>query len=294
MNFLWIAFTLAASAGQTARNAMQRELTESLSAAGATHVRFLFGFPFALVILAAVWAFGGEMLPHPGGVFWGWVFAGALTQILATALMLMAMTEKSFVVTVAYLKTEPVQVAAFGLAFLGETLSAPACAAIGIATFGVLLVSLSSGGGNAWRPALRGLGSAALFAFSAVSYRGAIVSLTHASFVMAASFSLAVGLTAQALLLTAYLFARKPEVMGAIVRLWRPSLFAGFMGAAASECWFLAFALTGAANVRTLALVEVLFAQAVSHRLFRQRTGKKEAAGIVLIVAGCALLIWSA
>ena len=39
-------------------------------------------------------------------------------------------------------------------------------------------------------------------------------------------------------------------------------MLAGFMGAFASQFWFLAFALTAAANVRTLALVEVLFAQA--------------------------------
>ena len=48
---LWIPFTLLAAAGQTARNAMQRELTAALGTVGATHVRFLFGFPFAIVFL---------------------------------------------------------------------------------------------------------------------------------------------------------------------------------------------------------------------------------------------------
>ena len=43
--WLWIVFTLLAAAGQTVRNAMQRELTASLGTVGATHVRFLFGFP---------------------------------------------------------------------------------------------------------------------------------------------------------------------------------------------------------------------------------------------------------
>ena len=51
---LWIPFTLLAAAGQTARNAMQRELTAALGTVGATHVRFLFGFPFAIVFLAGV------------------------------------------------------------------------------------------------------------------------------------------------------------------------------------------------------------------------------------------------
>ena len=46
------------------------------------------------------------------------------------------------------------------------------------------------------------------------------------------------------------------------------------MGATASEFWFLAFALTSVANVRTLALVEVLFAQAISFFIFKQATTK--------------------
>jgi uncharacterized membrane protein len=69
-------------------------------------------------------------------------------------------------------------------------------------------------------------------------------------------------------------------------------LFAGFMGATASQFWFLAFALASVANVRTLALVEVLFAQAISYFVFKQATTKREALGMSLIVAGVALLIW--
>jgi uncharacterized membrane protein len=65
------------------------------------------------------------------------------------------------------------------------------------------------------------------------------------------------------------------------------------MGAAASQFWYLAFAIATAASVRTLALVEVLFAQAISYFAFRQPTTQREIAGIVLIVAGCVLLIWA-
>jgi uncharacterized membrane protein len=73
--------------------------------------------------------------------------------------------------------------------------------------------------------------------------------------------------------------------------MWRPSMAAGFTGAFASQFWFLAFALTAAANVRTLALVEVLFAQAVSYYSFKQPLSLRELSGIVLIVIGVALLI---
>jgi len=77
------------------------------------------------------------------------------------------------------------------------------------------------------------------------------------------------------------------------MRAWRPSLFAGFMGALASQFWFLAFALATAASVRTLALVEVLFAQAISRFAFKQATTPREAVGVVLIVVGVLLLLWT-
>jgi drug/metabolite transporter (DMT)-like permease len=66
---------------------------------------------------------------------------------------------------------------------------------------------------------------------------------------------------------------------------------AGFFGAFASEFWFLGFSLTAAANVKTLGLVEVVFAQVVAHRVFAQRATARELAGMALVVAGVALLL---
>jgi drug/metabolite transporter (DMT)-like permease len=292
---LWAVFTLIAAASQTARNAMQRELTATLGTVGATHVRFLFGFPFAVVFLAGVAYVTGLPLPVPPNVFWLWVIWGAFAQIAATALMLAAMGERSFVVAIAYIKTEPVQVALFGLIVLGDRLTLPIAAAILIATAGVIVVSLKPGAGRSTsiRPTLIGIGAGTMFALSAIGYRGAILALQHPNFVMAATFTLVVGLILQAVTLSAYLALRDMEVLRAIMRAWKPSILAGFMGAFASQFWFLAFAIATAASVRTLALVEVLMAQAVSKFIFRQPTTLREAVGIVLIVAGVVLLVWA-
>jgi len=292
-NWLWALFTLIAAAAQTIRNAAQRELTGKLGTVGATHVRFLFGCPFALVFLAAVHA-AGTALPRPDAGFWLWLLDGALAQIAATALMLAAMGERSFVVTIAYIKTEPVQVALFGLLFLGDAVTPMMAAAIVIATAGVIVMSLKDGtSGGGLRPTLLGLSAGACFALSAIGFRGAILSLHDPSYAMAATFTLAAGLVLQSVLLTVYLGLRDRAVLAAIAAAWRPSLFAGFMGALASQFWFLAFALATAANVRTLALVEVLFAQAISHFVFRQPISAREGVGIVVIVIGVALLIWA-
>ena len=292
---LWAVFTLIAAAAQTARNAMQRELTATLGTVGATHVRFLFGFPFALIFLAGVAIATGRALPHPSLEFWPWIIAGALTQIAATALMLAAMNERSFVVAYAYIKTEPVQVALFGLIFLGDRLTPLAAAAIVIGTAGVMVMSLKPGASRlaTLRSTLIGIGAGTMFALSAIAYRGAILALHHPDFVLPATFTLATGLVMQAALLSLYLALRDPVVLRDIARAWKPSLFAGFMGAFASEFWFLGFAITSAANVRTLALVEVLFAQGVTRFVFKQPTTGRELVGIVFVVVGVALLVWA-
>lgn len=293
MNALWAVYTVLGALGQTARNAMQRELTQSLGAVGATHVRFLFGFPFALLFLAATLIFTHLPLPHARALFWTWIVTGALTQIAGTALMLVTMTSRSFVVTIAYLKIEPVFVAILGFFFLHDPLTVPMAVAIAIATTGVVLISLRPGTGSelALRPALTGICSGALFGVSAIGYRGAIEALHASSTLMGATFALSIGLVTQSIVLSSYLLVRSPGVLAAIVRLWRPSLFAGFTGALASEFWFLAFALAPAANVRTLGLVDVLFAQIASRAIFRQRTTLREAGGILLLLTGAALLV---
>jgi drug/metabolite transporter (DMT)-like permease len=293
---LWAVFTLIAAAAQTARNAMQRELTATLGTVGATHIRFLFGFPFAILFLIGVLTATGAPLPQPGLVYWPWITLGFVAQIAATAMMLSAMNDRSFVVTIAYIKTEPVQTALFGLLLLGDRITPPLAVAILVATAGVVVMSYKPGAAQAggYKPTVMGLVSGGMFGLSAIGYRGAILSLELGdNYVLAATYTLAVGLILQAALLSAWLAWRDMGVLKAIFRAWKPSVMAGFMGAFASQFWFLAFALTTAASVRTLALVEVLFAQGISKFIFKQPTTAREAAGIVMIVAGVVLLIWA-
>ena len=161
-SWLWALFTVIAAFSQTVRNAAQRQLTTTLGTVGATHVRFLFGFPFALLFLAGVLIAGGGSLPRPGLAYWAWVADGALAQVAATALMLAAMNQRSFVVTIAYIKTEPVQVALFGLVLLGDAVTPWLALAILVATAGVVVMSLKPGAAaGGLRPTLSGLSAGA-------------------------------------------------------------------------------------------------------------------------------------
>jgi len=291
---LWIPFTIVAALGQVARNAMQRSLTGPLGTWGATNIRFLFGFPFSIVFFAVVLVVSGDRIPWPTPAFWPWLLLGALCQIVGTGMMLLAMNDRSFVVTTAYLKTEAIQTAIFGFIFLADHLTVLKVIAILVATAGVVIAALRPASGKGFadlKPTLLGLAAAAAFALSAVGFRGAVLTVPGVTFVTAASYTLVFGLFVQTLVLTVYLLLRAPDVLRKILGLWKPSMLAGFMGAFASQFWFLAFALTAAANVRTLALVEVLFAQAVAYYSFKQPLLPRELIGIVLIVAGVALLV---
>lgn len=297
MSLLWIPVTLLAALLQTARNLTQRSLIDAIGVVGATQVRFLYGFPFSLLFLLGVCLAVGDMPPAPDLRFLAFAAWGSLTQIAATALMLAAMRERSFAVTTAYIKTEPVQVAVFGALLLGDALGPGKFASVLFATAGVILVSWKPGqklAAAGLRPTLLGLAAGASFAFSAIGFRAAILSLPEGGFVMRATTTLAWGLAISTVVLVAYMLVADRAALLASLRSWRKSLFAGFLGAAASQFWFIGFALTSAANVRTLALVEVPLAQLASRRVFSEGTSVREALGMAMIVAGVGALLWFA
>lgn len=289
--WLWAIFTVIAALGQTARNAMQMELTQRLGTVGATHVRFLFGLPFAILFLVAIVVVTRQPVPPIDAATVLWTFAGAMSQILATALMLAAMRERSFVVATALTKVEPLWVALLGLIFLGDALTGGLALAVAVATGGVMVMSWPGRAGWSWRPAVYGIVAGGLFGCSAIGFRGGIRALGAADFVLGATTVLVLSLAIQTAVLSAYLAVRERGRLMEILRAWRPSAFAGFMGAFGSQFWFLAFAIESAARVRTLALIEILFAQAVSRRLFQQSLASREAAGIGLIVVGVVWLL---
>jgi drug/metabolite transporter (DMT)-like permease len=203
------------------------------------------------------------------------------------------MQSRSFAVTTAWLKTEPVLVAVAAALILRDPLSVPMLAAIGIATAGVLLMTVKSGTAllGEGRAAATGLFAALLFGISAIGFRGGITALPQGDFLIRATTILVLSLALQSLMLGAYLgLFNRPALTGS-VKVWRSSLFAGFLGAFASQFWFIGFSLTSAANIRTLALVEVIFALGVSRYLLRQPVSARQLTGMVVIVAGIALLL---
>ncbi|MRX50881.1 EamA family transporter [Paracoccus sp. S-4012] len=286
----WVIASLLASLTQTARNAAQRGLVSEAGTMGATAVRFVFGLPFALIFLAVIALLTGAP-PVPAPEVWGWAVLGAAAQIGGTALMLRSMEVQGFGVATALIKTEPASLALLAAVFVAEPLGPLRLAAIALAVAGVLLAS-----GTEWRRASRaailiGVASGALFGLSALAFRAGIVALPSGSALIRASLMLCLTLGLQAAAF-GFWFLHPGRAAFAAIRLrLRDSFSAGFLGAAASQLWFLAFALTPAANVRTLALIEVPLAAVVSRRMFAETMTARQLIGMGLIVAGIALLL---
>jgi drug/metabolite transporter (DMT)-like permease len=221
---------------------------------------------------------------------------GAVGQIGGTALLLRVIKERNFTLGVAYAKTEALQVALFGFVFLGDPILPAVIVAAVIGTLGVLLMSPIDRNrplralleGWTTRVALYGLACGTCFSFAAVGYRGGALALEGTPFPMAAAFGLIVAQFLQTLLLGGWLLQRNFETIVQVMRAWRTSLFVGFIGAAASTAWFVAMAIEPIAHVRTLALIELLFAYAISRRVFRESLTRTEMIGIVLLAIGLA------
>jgi drug/metabolite transporter (DMT)-like permease len=296
----WIPIVIGAALAQTIRNATQRTLTSQVGTLPATLVRFLYGLPFTVLWLLLVIRLSPAYREpiHFGAGYFAWLTLGATAQLAATALLLLAMKERNFVVAVAYSKTEVLQVALFATLFLNELPTLMAGLAMLIATAGVVMLSLPKiavpGGFTATsllsKLALYGLGSGACFALASVGYRGAAIMQTGTSPWLIGAWGVLWAQLIQTALLGSYLARQQPGALTAIARAWRLSSLAGTMGAMASIGWFTATALRPAADVRTLGLVEVLFSFLVSHRLFNEKLGSAERIGLVLVTAGLVVI----
>jgi len=297
-DWLWVPVVLFAALAQTFRNTAQRSLTTELGIWPATLVRFLYGLPFALVYLAALYLFfaPARLLPAFSWAYVAWIGFGAAFQIGATAALLLAMRERNFAVAVTLAKTEVLQVALFALMFLHELPTALGLLAMVLATLGVVVLSLPARGQwlslSAWlsRPALYGLAAGAGFALATVCFRGGALALNAESPWVSSAWGVLLAQGLQSLAMGAWVSHCTPQGLAPLWRAWRVSLLTGAMGAAASIAWFTGYALQSVGNVRTLGMVEVVFSYLVSRRVLREPLSWPEKIGMLLMLCGLVLV----
>ncbi|QUD89992.1 DMT family transporter [Phenylobacterium montanum] len=287
LNFLWIPATVLASGFQVARNGLQRSLMPQTGPWGATLVRFLFGLPFSILFALVAQALAPAARPHLTPAFWQAAVTGALAQVLATAALLVAMRRAGFAVGTSLQQSSLPLAALIGLAVYHDHLSPLAWGGVAVTTAGLLVLTWPKGatGEQPLSGAAFGLLSGLFFGFSLNAFRHASLAMEPQHPIYSAVASVVVVQAMQALGLLIWLGLRDRKALAAVFRSWRQSLGAGLCGACASAGWFIALALSAAAPVRAVGVVEAPMAAIAGRRFFSERLHPRQ------IAAGGAVLI---
>ncbi|NQV58998.1 MAG: DMT family transporter [Alphaproteobacteria bacterium] len=295
----WIPITIFAAFMQNLRSALQKYIKSRLSTGGAAYVRFIYALPLALIYLWAVQHYGGYELPQVNGLFLLYCILGGLTQIIFTFILIYLFSLRNFAVATTFSKTEILQIAILGLILLGDNISPLGMAAIVAGMTGVVVLSMAQSTVT-WsnlttslfeKSTLVGLVCGAFLGASVVFVRGATLALGDLDVMIRASFTLAVVLTIQTVLMGIYLLWREPGQMTAVFRNWKPASGVGIAGFLGSVGWFTAFTLQNAAYVRAVGQIELIFTFIASIVFFKEKTSPMELGGIALILVAIVAII---
>lgn len=298
----WVLITCVAALFQTWRTALQQRLRRQLSLNAAAVVRYLYGVPVGLLILAAYWlAFGGSF-GAPTAYFLLCCAGAGLMQIFGTNLLISSFGPRGFAVGTAYSKTEAVQASVIAAIVLGEVLAPLSWAGVALSVFGVMYLSLA---GRDIAPreflratlqpaAVRGIGAGFCFALTAIFIRKANFALAGDDPLLKALFSVVVVNTMQTVMQGGWLLWREPAQLLAVFRSWRSSAPVGALSAGGSACWFMAFALAPVALVRAVGQVEIVFTLLFSRFFLGEAWRARDVAGALAVVAGVVLVLLGA
>jgi len=296
---LWITITVAAALFQNIRTTMQQKIRHVLSVDGANFIRYLYGAPLALGMLAfLVWGTGREMPPLSVS-FLGLVTIAGLGQIIATSLMIHAFTLRNYAVGTVYSKTETLFVALFATFVASEPLTFGSWAGIVVCLFGVAVLTVRGSLANIThvlsefrhKGALYGILSGVFFAIAAGTIREASKHLPEGDFMIRGITTLASMNTIQIVLMLAYLSYSDRSQFGKIWVNWRSSIWVGIFSVLGSAGWALAMTLENAALVRAVGQIELVFTFIASHVVLKERPSTGEWVGSLLVVGGVVLIL---
>jgi len=296
---LWIPITIAAALCQNIRTTMQQKIRGLLSVDGANFVRYLYGAPLALGMLAfLIWG-TGRQLPMISAAFLGLVTIAGVAQIVATSLMIHSFSLRNYTVGTVYSKTETVFVALFATFIAGEPLKLGAWMGILVCLGGVVILSVRGRFSDVrslladltHKGALYGILSGAIFAIAAGTIREASKLLPDGDFMIRGITVLACMNTIQVVLMAAYLSRRDRPQLGKVATHWRSSIWVGLFSVLGSAGWALAMTLENAALVRAVGQIELVFTFIASHVVLKERPSLGEWIGSILVVGGVVLIL---
>lgn len=295
---IWIFFTIMAAFMQAWRNAFQKQLSTTVDAYGVTLARFIGATPLAVLYLLLLYHF--QPVNHSisissfGTRFWLYIAMVAVSQILATILMVKLFQQKNYAIGVGLAKSEAILAAIIGVAVLGVQLSWLGWLGVLVGAVAVFLLSgARSMATLSWPTLWTGLASGLCFAIASLMVREASLELSQLPFLHRAGWVLLCAVTLQNLLLLVWLSIKSPKTLGAMRQrkgLTARVSLASFLG---SLGWFSAMSLQSVPLVKTLGQIEVVFTLLISLYFFKEKLVKTDHAGLWLVMLGAVLVIWA-
>ncbi|WP_262927285.1 DMT family transporter [Phytohalomonas tamaricis] len=290
----WIFFTLGAAFMQAWRNAFQKQLSLDVGALGVTLARFLWAWPLAGGYLLILHAWQPVSLPHFSALFAFDIVAGALSQIIATMLMVRLFQRRSYAAGVGLAKSEALLAAILGVMFFGASLSPLGWLGVIIGAAAIWLMKGSRTPGIAdGSTIVIGLASGMFFALTTLWVRHASHQLTDLPFLHASAWVLFFTITTQLVVLLTWLGWRDRTTLVRVYR--RPKLVfcISLASCLASIGWFTAVNLEHVALVKTLGQIEVFFTLLISHHWLREKITGRDRWGLLLIVISALCVMWT-
>ncbi|WP_312106397.1 DMT family transporter [Acinetobacter venetianus] len=295
MAFTWILFTIMAAFMQAWRNAFQKQLSTSVDAYGTTLARFLFSPLFAFSYLAFLYVQKPvTAVVHFSDKFWFYIVIAGVSQIFATALMVMLFQQKNYAIGVGLAKSEAILAAIVGVIFLQEHLTTWGWVGVLIGAVAVFLLSKGRQHTElSMKTLMIGLGSGLCFAITSLLVREASLELTMLPFLHRAAWVLCCLISFQCIIMLLYLGIFSRETL---YRMWqRLGLVfkVSVCSFLASVGWFSAMSMQTVAIVKTLGQVEILFSLLISAFFFKEKLAKTDHLGLWLVIVAAIMVIWA-
>jgi len=280
---------------QAWRNAFQKQLSTSVDAYGTTLARFLFSPLFAFSYLAFLYVQKPVTAAvHFSDKFWFYIVIAGVSQIFATALMVMLFQQKNYAIGVGLAKSEAILAAIVGVIFLQEHLTTWGWVGVLIGAVAVFLLSKGRQHTElSMKTLMIGLGSGLCFAITSLLVREASLELTMLPFLHRAAWVLCCLISFQCIIMLLYLGIFSRETL---YRMWqRLGLVfkVSVCSFLASVGWFSAMSMQTVAIVKTLGQVEILFSLLISAFFFKEKLAKTDHLGLWLVIVAAIMVIWA-
>ena len=128
-----------------------------------------------------------------------------------------------------------------------------------------------------------GIGSGAALALANIFYFKATILLDGDLLLLDASFTAALAITMQTIILGTYLILRQPEQLMLCLANWRIGIFIGITAAVSTAAWFMAFAMFHLGAVRAIGQIELIISILFSWLFLKEKITLLEVIGISVL-----------